>query len=117
MNKALEISIKAILGVRPFRNLSKSRLEQARANTIKAEFLGSGFLPRNKNEIRNIKLPTLPISGEESPKLWQHLLLELHTLVSNSELKTIPNASHIMHEDNVSDYKATLLAFLEKNSN
>ncbi len=116
MDKALNVSGKAILGVKPFLNLSKERLEQARANLIKAEFLGSGFLPLDKNIIQNIKIPTLLISGQNSPKLWQHLLFELNKLISNSELNTIPEASHIMHEDNVSNYNATVLSFLKKYS-
>jgi len=114
LDKALVFSAKAILGVKPFLNLSKERLEQGRANIIKAEFLGSGFLPLDKNKIQNIKLPTLLISGQNSPKLWQNLLVELNNLIPNSELKIIPEASHIMHEDNVSNYNTTVLSFLKK---
>ena len=117
IDKALNVSAKAILGDKTFLNLSKERLEQGRANMMKAEFLGTGFLPLDKNEIQNIKIPTLLISGQNSPKLWPDLLLELNKLIPNSELKTIPNASHIMHEDNVSNYNATVLSFLKKHSN
>jgi pimeloyl-ACP methyl ester carboxylesterase len=117
MDKALDVSAKAILGVKPFLNLSKERLEQGRVNMIKAEFLGSGFLPLDKNKIQNIKIPTLLIAGQNSPKLWPNLLVELKKLIPNSELQTIPNASHIMHEDNVSNYNATVLSFLKKYTN
>jgi pimeloyl-ACP methyl ester carboxylesterase len=117
MDKALDIFGKATLGVKTFLNLSKSRLEQARANLFKAELLGSGFLPLEENKIQNIKLPTLLISGQNSPKLWQHLLIELNKLIPNSELKIIPEASHIMHEDNVLDYNTTVLTFLKKCTN
>jgi pimeloyl-ACP methyl ester carboxylesterase len=117
MDKALDIFGKATLGVKDFLNLSKSRLEQARANLFKAELLGSGFLPLEENKIQNIKLPTLLISGQNSPKLWQHLLIELNKLIPNSELKIIPEASHIMHEDNVLDYNTTVLTFLKKCTN
>jgi pimeloyl-ACP methyl ester carboxylesterase len=116
MEKALKVSAKAILGVKPFLNLSKERLEQGRANMIKAEFLGSGFLSLDNNRIQNIEIPTLLISGQNSPNLWPNLLVELNKLIPNSELKTIPNASHIMHEDNVSNYNATVLSFLKKNT-
>jgi pimeloyl-ACP methyl ester carboxylesterase len=117
MEKALDVSAKAILGAKPFLNLSKERLEQGRANMIKAEFLGSGFLPLDKNKIQYIKIPTLLVSGQNSPKLWPNLLVELNKLIPNSELKIIPNASHIMHEDNVSNYNATVLSFLKKYNN
>ncbi|MCG2420075.1 alpha/beta hydrolase [Aequorivita sp. F47161] len=116
MDKALDIFGKTTLGVKAFLNLSKSRLEQARSNLFKAELLGSGFLPLDKNKIRNITLPTFLISGENSPKLWQDLLVELNKLIPNSELKIIPEASHIMHEDNVSNYNTTVLSFLKKNT-
>lgn len=117
MDKALSIFGKATLGVDTFLNLSKPRLEQSRANLMKAELLGSGFLPLDKNKIQNIKLPTLLISGQNSPKLWQHLLVELNKLIPNSELIIIPEASHIMHEDNVSNYNETVLSFLKKYTN
>ena len=117
MDKALIVSAKAILGVKPFQKLSKERLEQGRANMIKAEFLGSGFLQLDKNKIQNIKIPTLLISGQNSPKLWPDLLVELKKLIPNSEIKIIPEASHIMHEDNVLDYNTTVLAFLKKFTN
>lgn len=117
MDKALNIFGKATLGIETFLNLSNSRLEQARSNLMKAELLGSGFLPLDKNKIQNIKLPTLLISGQNSPKLWQHLLVELNRLIPNSELIIIPEASHIMHEDNVSKYNETVLSFLKKYTN
>jgi len=113
MDKALDIFGKATLGVKTYLNLSKSRLDQARTNLIKAELLGSGFLPLDKDRIRKIKLPSLLIAGQESPKIWQDLLFELKKLIPNSELKIIPKGSHIIHEDNVSNYNETVLSFLK----
>lgn len=113
MDKALDIFGKATLGEKTYLNLSKSRLEQARTNLIKAELLGSGFLPLDKDKIRKIKIPTLLLMGQESQKIWQDLLLELKKLIPNSELKIIPKASHIMHEDNRSKYNETVLSFLK----
>ena len=113
MDKALDIFGKATLGIKTYLNLSKSRLDQARTNLIKSELLGSGFLPLDKDKIRKIKLPTLLISGQESPKIWQDLLFEIKKLIPNSELKIIPKASHIIHEDNVSNYNETVLSFLK----
>jgi len=113
MDKALDIFGKATLGIKTYLNLSKSRLDQARTNLIKSELLGSGFLPLDKDKIRKIKLPTLLIAGQESPKIWQDLLFEIKKLIPNSELKIIPKASHIIHEDNVSNYNETVLSFLK----
>ena len=114
MDKALDIFGKSTLGVDGFLNLSTSRLEQARANLIKAELLGSGFLPMDSAKIQEMKLPTLLVAGHDSPKLWHYLLAEINNLLPNSELVTIAGASHIMHEDNVSNYNETVLSFLKK---
>jgi pimeloyl-ACP methyl ester carboxylesterase len=113
---ALDVFGKATLGANTYRNLSVSRLDQARANLIKAELLGSGFLPLDKKMIRKIKIPTLLIAAQESPKIWQDLSFELKKLIPNSQLKIIPKASHIMHEDNPSHYNAAVLSFLKNTS-
>lgn len=115
MKKALDIFGKATLGANTYRNLSKARHQQARANLIKAELLGSGFLPLDKKKIQRVKFPTLLILGKNSPKLWRYLLVELKKLIPNSKLKMIGEASHIMHEDNISDYNSTILSFLKNN--
>ncbi|HET8735807.1 MAG TPA: alpha/beta hydrolase [Pricia sp.] len=114
MNKALDIFGKATLGVKTYLNLSSSRLEQARANLIKAELLGSGFLPIDKEQIKRLNLPTLLISGQKSPRLWKYLLAELKQLIPNSQLKMIAKASHIIHQDNPKDYNSTVLSFIKK---
>ncbi len=116
-NTALEVFGKATLGVQPYLNLSLERRKQAETNLIKADLLGSGFLPLSKNKIKKLNLPTLLISGQNSPKLFQYLLKELNKLIPGSELQIIPDASHIMHEDNPSYYNATVLSFLKRTSN
>lgn len=113
-DEALNIFGKATLGKKSFFNLSEQRLEQARTNLIKAELLGSGFLPLKKIDIQKIKLPTLLISAQQSPKLWHNLLLELSKLIPHADVKTILNASHAMHEDNATGYNKILLSFLRK---
>lgn len=115
--KALETFATAVLGKNTFKNLSKERKKQARDNFIKSEMLGSGFLPLDKAEIKNIKVPTLLLYGEKSQKLWHYLLDELDELLPYSEQKMIPNASHIMHEDNPSFFNETVLGFLNEHDN
>lgn len=115
LEKALEVFGKATLGANAYLSLSESRLKQARDNFIKAELLGSGFLPLNKKKIESIKLPTLLVYGEKSPLLWQYLLDELENLIPHSEKVMIPEASHIMHEDNASNFNSIVLSFLNRN--
>jgi pimeloyl-ACP methyl ester carboxylesterase len=91
-------------------------MEQVYENVIKAEFIGTGFPPLNENEIRNIKIPTLLISGRNSPKIFHFLLDRLMELIPNSKRKEIEGASHISHEDNPTEYNEIVLSFIEESS-
>lgn len=114
MEAALRIFASAILGTEVFNNLSEERLQQARQNNIKAELLGSGFLPVDDADIRKIQIPTLLINGANSPALFHRLIERLSELLPDSQRVIIPNASHISHEDNSEDYNAAVLAFIKQ---
>lgn len=116
LKKAIEIFGKATLGVHTYTNLSDSRMEQVYNNVIKAEFVGSGFPPIDENKIREIKIPTLLISGRNSPKIFHFLLDRLMELLPKAKRKIIEDASHISHEDNALDYNETVLSFIEEHS-
>lgn len=113
-DKALEIFGKTVLGKEAFNKLSPERMEQARANNIKAEFLGSGFLPVDEAKVSSIQIPTLLITGEQSPPLFHHLTKRLDELLPNSEWVNITSASHIVHQNNAPAYNNTVLTFLNK---
>ncbi|MDH3244790.1 MAG: alpha/beta hydrolase [Saprospiraceae bacterium] len=89
-------------------------MEQVYQNVIKAEFLGSGFPPLDTSKIRDIRVPTLLISGENSPKIFPLLLDRLQQLLPNIRHKVIQGASHISHEDNPEGFKQRILSFLEE---
>jgi pimeloyl-ACP methyl ester carboxylesterase len=114
MEKAMRIFGRAILGADAFRRLSDSRREQVRANLIKAEFLGSGFPPLDLEQLRHIQVPTLLVSGQESPALFHCILDRLKELLPHAERIEIPGASHIMHEDNAPAYNSAVLSFLTR---
>ena len=116
MKKAIEIFGKATLGMHAYTNLSDSRMEQVNNNVIKAEFIGSGFPPLDENKIQEIKIPTLLISGRNSPKIFHFLLDRLMELLPNIKRKIIEGASHISHEDNAFDYNQTVLSFIKEHS-
>jgi pimeloyl-ACP methyl ester carboxylesterase len=113
-DEALRIFAEASLGAEAYRGLSKSRLEQARANLIKAELLGSGFPPLMSDDLRRIQNPTLLLNGQSSPPMYHYLMDRIEELLPNAERTEIPNAFHIMHEDNKSSYNTTVLSFLER---
>ena len=112
--KALQVFGSGVLGAEGFRRLSKSRLDQARANFISAEFLGSGFPALRAAELRTLQIPILLIGGERSPKLFSLLLDALEEMLPRAERVQIPRASHIVHEDNPAAFNAALIAFLAK---
>lgn len=114
MDEALEIFGAASLGADTFDSLSPERLEQARDNLIKAEFLGSGFPPLDDDQVRSVQAPTLLLSGQASLGLYARLLDRLQELLPHVERAEIPDASHIMHEDNPAVYNATVLSFLAR---
>lgn len=116
MEEALNAFGRAVLGEKTFENLSAERLEQARANLIKAELIGSGFPPINAHEVKAINKPTLMINGENSPALFHRLMDRLAELLPEAQRIKIPSASHIMHEDNSIAYNDAVLSFLKEQS-
>ncbi len=114
VKKAVEIFGTAVLGAEAYSNLSEARMEQVYQNVIKAEFMGSGFPPLEAKKIRSIDIPTLLISGENSPKIFPLLLDRLQQLLPNARQKVIPGASHISHEDNPEGFNQNILSFIEE---
>jgi len=114
LEKAIEIFGKATLGENTFSNLSDSRMEQVHQNMIKAEFIGSGFPPIEQSKIREIEIPTLLITGENSPKIFGLLADRLVQLIPISQKKVIHEASHISHEDNALDFNQSVLSFYDE---
>ena len=99
MDKAQATLAKAILGRRTFDALPSERLQQARDNNIRAEYLSGIFDPLTDDQVRNITTPTLLLSGADSVSVWPLLSDRLDELLPVSEHLRIPGASHIVHED------------------
>jgi len=116
LEKALHIFGKTVLGLETFVNLSKSRLEQARDNTIKSEFTGSGYPPLDDDKLRKLNIPTLLINGKNSPRLFHFLMDRIEELLPDTKRIEISAASHIMHEDNPPDYNEAVYSFIAENS-
>lgn len=110
----MRISGTAILGREFFNRLSEERLEQVRANAIRAEFLGSGFMPLDSGDVSAIQIPTLLITSQHSAGLFGQLANRLGELLPCAERITIENTSHIVHEDDASAYNKAVLSFLSK---
>jgi pimeloyl-ACP methyl ester carboxylesterase len=109
---ALRLFGSATLGREAFDQLSELRLSQVRDNLIKAELLGSGYAPLDAREVRTIQTPTLLLNGQESPRLFHHIIDRLEELLPHAERVQIPGASHIVHEDNPAAYGDAVMSFL-----
>jgi pimeloyl-ACP methyl ester carboxylesterase len=105
---------KAVLGSRAFDSLTQTRREQVRINSSKAELLSDSFMtPLNAQDVRRIETRTLLITGENSPVIFHRLTDRLEELIPHAGRIDIPNASHIMHEDNAAAYDHAVLSFLK----
>jgi pimeloyl-ACP methyl ester carboxylesterase len=114
MDAAVKAFGSAVLGRGFFEKLSADRMEQVRINSCPAEFLGSGFSPLEEADIRRVRTPALLLSGRHSPALFRHLVRRLGELLPEAEVHTIPDASHIMHEDNPKAFRRAVFSFLEQ---
>jgi pimeloyl-ACP methyl ester carboxylesterase len=112
MDTAVQVFAHAVLGRDYYNRLSPSRLDQARANAIKAEFLGSGVAPLDDASIQSVQIPILLVSGHDSPAVFHRCLDRLEELLPRTERIEIGGASHIVHEDNTPTYNAAVLSFL-----
>ena len=78
----------------------------------RAAMLGAGFPPLGDDEVRGIGARVLLVTGALSPTLahlWTDRLEELLPIV---ERINIPEASHLMHEQNASAANEAILGFL-----
>lgn len=103
-----------VLGREAFEALSEERLEQVRANSMAAEFLGSGFAPLDPDQVRRVRTPTLLVTGSRSPGFFHRLADRLEALLPDCERAEIAGASHISHEDEPGAYNRAVLSFLEE---
>ena len=111
--EALRLLGRAILGPKVFERLTQTRREQVRENLIKEEVLGSNvFLPLSAAQLRGIRVPTFLVGAKHSPRVFARLLDHLEELLPDSERIEIPQASHLMHEDNSEEYNRAVLTFL-----
>ncbi|MBD3289939.1 alpha/beta fold hydrolase [candidate division KSB1 bacterium] len=118
MEKGIRLFGDAVFGKGSYDHLSGSRKAMVDDNlsNVKAELLGSGFLPLDEDRLRNLRIHALLITGGRSISLFRHLINRLEELLPQTERIEIPGALHAMHEDNAGAYNAAVLSFLKKYS-
>jgi len=103
-----------VLGKEPFEGLPEARKEQMRENldSLRAQLLGAGFPPLGDDEVRGIRVPVLLVTGERSPSVFLRLTDRLEELLPIVERVEIPDASHVMHEENAPATNEAIVGFL-----
>jgi len=116
MDAVMRVFGTAVLGAEAFQRMAPQRRSQVRDNLMKAEFTGSGFAPLDSEEVQALELPTLLLNSQNGPRMFARLLDRLEELIPNVRRVEIPDASHIMHEDNERAFTGALLEHLEANA-
>jgi pimeloyl-ACP methyl ester carboxylesterase len=108
----------AVFGPGGYERLPEPRKSQVNDNlsNVKAELLGSGFMPLEAKALQRINVPALLVTGEKSIGLFHRVTERLDELLPRAERVEIPGASHMMHEDNAPAYVREVLLFLERHS-
>lgn len=109
-----ETFARGVLGSDAFDRLSPERRAQAWDNVAvdKAQLLGKGFPPLSDDEVRGVSVPTLLLHGQRSPAFLHRLADRLEELLPNVRRAEVPDASHIMHEDNPEFVNRAILEFV-----
>lgn len=105
----------ALLGKQGFEAIPeehKRMLDENKTVEI-TQLLGAGFPPLRAADIRSIHTPTMLVAGERSPAVFRVTFIgELERLLPNAERVEIPEASHLMHEENPDAFNKVVLSFL-----
>ena len=105
----------ALLGKQGFESMpdDRKRMLDENQSAEVAQLLGAGFPPLRAADVRGISTRTLLGGGDRSPAVFHATLLgKLANLLPNAERVEIPEASHLMHEENPDAFNQALLSFL-----
>ncbi len=80
--------------------------------TARPPIFGDVLTPLDDDEIRSIQAPGLLMTGAHSPAFLLRLTDRLEELLSNVERVEIPDASHLMYEDNPVAVNEAIVGFL-----
>jgi pimeloyl-ACP methyl ester carboxylesterase len=67
------------------------------------------------NDLKNIKTPTLIMTGERTVLFFKTINNELDKCLTNKEKIILANASHGLEMENPVDFNKIVLAFIDKN--
>jgi len=99
---ALDLFARGVLGAAAFARLSAARKQQMMDNikAHRAAMLGAGLPVFTAAEAAAIQTPTQLIRGVDTPDFQRRINQRLAGLIPGAEDVCVPNASHLVHEDN-----------------
>ncbi len=68
----------------------------------------------NQDDIKEIKIPVLLLTGERSPQIFTSIINELDRCLNNNELAILSNSSHGLELDNPLEFNKIVLEFINK---
>jgi len=113
--KALQTFLLGVLGRQTFAKLPEESVQRSRDNisALRAGMLHDiGFPPLNDADVRGVPVPVLLVTGDRSPAVLLRLTDRLEELLPIVQRVEIPDASHIMHEENAPVVNEAICEFL-----
>ncbi len=113
--EALRLFLISVLGKEFYERLPEESLARTRENfsTLRAFILNDVEFPKLvDDDVRGIRAPVLLVTGEHSPPWLLRMTDRLEELLPNVERVEIPDASHVMQEDNPPATNEAILGFL-----
>lgn len=110
------IFLTGVLGRETYDRLSatmKARLLE-NVSTARVAMLRPSFAPLADEDVRGIRVPALLLTGDRSPAFLLRLTDRLEELLPLAERLEIPDASHLMHDENPSAVNEAILAFVSR---
>jgi pimeloyl-ACP methyl ester carboxylesterase len=120
LERGVRLFIESILGSGAFEQLSPSLHDRLMTNARLIGFesteMSESATDITRDEVATIKVPTLILTGDASPKLFLLVSQELARYLPNSEQTQISSASHLLHSMNPQAYNEAVMTFLAKHA-
>ncbi len=114
--QAMQIFLRGVLGEWSLSQLPDESVQVLRDNisTLRGGLLYDevGFPRFSTTDLRNVDIPVLLVTGNRSPAFFSNMTDRLEERLPDVERVEIPDASHVMFEENASAFNEKVLAFL-----
>ncbi len=113
---AIDFFALGVLGDAAYAKVSSARKQQMmdNAKAHRASLLGAGLPVLTAEDAATIEVPTQLLRGSNTPSFQRHINQRLAALIPGAKDICVPNASHLVHEDNPQAVAATILMFCKE---